>query len=59
MSEAERARLQRDIVNKRRELKRDMTELQEDVNFRQNEEMGKIQRKIAEAISTLAKEQSL
>ena len=58
MSEAERARLQRDIVNKRRELKRDMTELQEDVNFRQNEEMGKIQRKIAEAISTLAKEQS-
>jgi outer membrane protein len=58
MSEAERARLEREIVNKRRELKRDTTEFQEDVNFRRNEEMGKIQIKIKEAIDALAKEQS-
>ena len=58
MSEAERTRLQRDIVNKRRELKRGTTEFQEDVNFRRNEEMGKIQRIIAEAITDLAREQS-
>ena len=56
MSEAERARIERDIIGKRRELKRDTTEFQEDVNFRRNEEMGKIQQKIAEAIIALAKE---
>ena len=56
MSEAERGRVERDIVGKRRDLKRDMTEFQEDVNFRRNEEMGKIQQKIAEAIIALAKE---
>ena len=58
MSEAERARLEREIVAKRRELKRDTTEFQEDVNFRRNEEMGKIQVKIKQAIDALAKEQS-
>lgn len=58
MSETERNRLERDIINKRRDLKRDTQEFQEDVNFRRNEEMGKIQQKIAEAITALAKEQS-
>ncbi len=56
MSEAERSRLERDIINKRRELKRDTQEFQEDVNFRRNEEMAKIQQQIAEAIVALAKE---
>lgn len=58
MSEAERQRLEREIVNKRRTLKRDTTEFQEDVNFRRNEEMGKIQVKIQAAIDALGKEQS-
>ena len=57
MSETERGRLERDIVNKRRELKRNTTEFQEDVNFRRNEEMAKIQQEIADAIVQLAKEQ--
>lgn len=57
MSEAERSRLERDIINKRRDLKRSTTEFQEDVNFRRNEEMGKIQQQIAEAIVALAEEQ--
>lgn len=56
MSESERGRIERDIVNKRRELKRETTQFQEDVNFRRNEEMAKIQQKIAEAIIALAKE---
>ena len=55
MSESERTRLERDIINKRRDLKRNTTEFQEDVNFRRNEEMGKIQQLIAEAIVELAK----
>ena len=57
MSETERARLERDIVNKRRELKRDSDEFREDVNFRRNEEFGKIQRDIVEAIREVAKAQ--
>ena len=57
MSETERGRIERDVVNKRRELKRDTTEFQEDVNFRRNEEMAKIQEEIAQAIVELAKEQ--
>lgn len=57
MSETERGRLERDILNKRRELKRDTQEFQEDVNFRRNEEMAKIQQQIAEAITELAAEQ--
>ncbi|MGR8918502.1 MAG: OmpH family outer membrane protein [Gammaproteobacteria bacterium] len=56
MSESERARVERDIINKRRDLKRDTQEFQEDVNFRRNEEMAEIQKQIADAIIALAKE---
>ncbi|MGE0860302.1 MAG: OmpH family outer membrane protein [Gammaproteobacteria bacterium] len=57
MSESERGRLERDIMNKRRDLKRDTQEFQEDVNYRRNEEMATIQQQIADAIISLSKEQ--
>ncbi len=57
MSETERARLERDVLNKRRDLKRTSDEFREDVNFRRNEEFGKIQKLIVEAIQQLAAEQ--
>lgn len=57
MSETERGRLERDIMNKRRDLKRDTQEFQEDVNYRRNEEMAAIQQQIADAIIALSKEQ--
>lgn len=57
MSETERVRLERDIISKRRDLKRSSDEFREDVNFRRNEEFGKIQRQIVEAIKQLADEQ--
>jgi outer membrane protein len=57
MSETERQRLERDIMSKRRDLKRNSDEFREDVNFRRNEEFGKIQRQIVEAIRALADEQ--
>lgn len=57
MSETERSRLERNIINKRRELKRDTQEFQEDVNFRRNEEMAKIQKQIAQAIIELGQDQ--
>ncbi len=57
MSETERTRLERDINEKRRDLKRDSEEFREDVNFRRNEEFAKIQKQIVEAIQTIAAEQ--
>ena len=57
MSESERGRLERDILSKRRELKRDQDEFREDVNFRRNEEFGKIQKQIVEAIRKVAADQ--
>ena len=57
MSETERSRLERDIIAKRRDIKRNSDEFREDVNFRRNEEFGKIQRQIVEAIKAIADEQ--
>jgi outer membrane protein len=57
MSESERARLERDIITKRRDLKRDQDEFREDLNFRRNEEFGKIQKVIVDAIQDIAKEE--
>lgn len=57
MSETERGRVERDVMAKSRDLKRDTQEFQEDVNFRRNEEMAIIQQQIGEAIVGLAKEQ--
>ena len=57
MSESERARLERDVMNMRRELKRDSDEFRDDVNFRRNEEFAKIQKMIVEAIQSIAAEQ--
>lgn len=56
MSESERKKLERDIINKKRELKRSQEEFQEDFNFRRNEEFSKIQKDIFEAINAVAKE---
>lgn len=56
MSETERKNLERDIVNKRRDLKRSTDEFQEDLNFRRNEELAKIQTEVVSAIQTVAKE---
>jgi outer membrane protein len=56
MSEAEISKLERDIVNKRRDYKRSQDEFREDINFRRNEELAKIQKVIFEAIQKVAKD---
>ena len=56
MSDAERARVERDITTKQRDLKRKAEEFQEDLNFRRNEEMQAIQKKIAANVRDYAKE---
>lgn len=56
MSETARKKQERDIVTKKRDVKRVREEFIEDFNFRRNEELGKLQKLISEAILTLAKE---
>lgn len=57
MGDSERANLEKDILNKKRDAKRSQQEFTEDFNARRNEELGKLQRRIVEAIRTIAKEQ--
>ncbi|MEM7027281.1 MAG: OmpH family outer membrane protein [Pseudomonadota bacterium] len=58
MSEQERTKLERDIINSKRDLKRSQDEFREDLNFRRNEEFAKIQQKIAQVVQQIAKEQN-
>jgi outer membrane protein len=55
MSEAERKRLERDIIARTRKLKNSQSEFQEDLALRQNEELGKLRKVIAEVIVKVAK----
>ena len=56
MSEAEISKMERDILNKRRDLKRSQDEFREDINFRRNEELNKIQKTIFEAVQKVSKD---
>ncbi len=56
MSESEISKLERDILAKRRDYKRNQDEFREDINFRRNEELAKIQKVIFEAIQKVAKD---
>ena len=49
--------MERNIINEKRELKRDQDEFREDFTVRRNEEFGKIQRQVVETIQTFAKEE--
>jgi outer membrane protein len=56
MSDSERRKLEKEVVNGKRDLRRDQEEFRDDLNFRRNEEFGKIQKQIVEAIQAVAKE---
>ncbi len=56
MSEAARKKQEREIVSKKRDVKRIREEFTEDFNFRRNEEIGKLQKLVSETILSLAKE---
>ncbi len=55
MSESERRKLKREIVTRRRELRRELNEFRDDRAFRYNEERGKLIQVINEAISEVGK----
>jgi outer membrane protein len=56
MSESEASKLERNILEKRRDYKRSQDEFREDINFRRKEELAKIQKVIFEAIQKVAKD---
>ena len=56
MSGKEKRELERDIVSKRREAQRAQQEFKEDFSIRRNEELGKMQNRIIEAVKALAAE---
>jgi outer membrane protein len=56
MSDSEKANLEKDILNKKRDAKRSQQEFSEDFNASRNEELGKLQRRIVEAVRAIAKE---
>jgi len=56
MSDTARKKQEREIVSKKRDVKRSREEFTEDFNFRRNEEIGKLQKLVSETILSLAKE---
>lgn len=56
MSEAEKQKLERELISQKRELKRKQEEFRDDLNVRRNEEFGKLQKRIADVILAAAKE---
>ena len=57
MSDSEKAKLENDIQNKKRDAKRSQQEFSEDFNASRNEELGKLQRRIVEAVRGIAKDE--
>lgn len=51
------ARLERDLRNRQRDLQRNVTQYEEDLNMRRNEELGRLQRLIFTEIQNFAREQ--
>jgi outer membrane protein len=58
MSDSEKSNLEKEILNKKRDAKRSQQEFSEDFNASRNEELGKLQRHIIEAIREIAKDQN-
>ena len=58
MSDEERRKLEKDVLEKKRDATRAQQEMSEDFNMRRNEELGNIQKRVYEAVRALAKEES-
>ncbi len=58
MAESAKRKLESDIMAKKRDAKRAQQQFSEDFNLRRNEELGKLQRRIIDAIKELAKEEN-
>lgn len=57
MTEGDRRKMDRDIVEQKRELRRLQDEFRDDLGFRRNEEVGKLQRVVKEIIEALGRDE--
>jgi outer membrane protein len=55
MSDNQRNRIERDILSRRRDLKRKTDEFREDLTIRRNEELAKLNRQVTDVIRDLAR----
>jgi len=55
MTDTQRNKIERDILAKRRELKRSTDEFREDLTIRRNEELGNLNRQVADIIRDFAR----
>jgi outer membrane protein len=58
MSDAEKRKTEKELIERGREFKRGMEEMNQDLNIRRNQEMAKFQKAVNEAITAVAKEQN-
>lgn len=58
MSEADKRKTEKDLIDRGREFKRAMDEMRQDYGLRANQEMAKIQKVVQEAIQAVAKDQN-
>ncbi len=58
MSEANRVKLERDILSKKRDHNRLRDEYREDINIRRNEEISALQKKVYEVIKKFSEQQN-
>jgi len=56
MSDSARQSLERDILSRKRDLRRVQEEYREDLNLRRNEELAQLQREISKVIKQIAEE---
>ncbi len=57
MSEAQLRKLERDIRDRKREIRRSQEDYREDLNIRRNDELRKLQKRVYDAIVALAKKE--
>ena len=58
MSDADKRKTEKELIDRSRDFKREMDEMRQDYGLRANQEMAKIQKVIQEAIQSVAKEQN-
>ena len=58
LSDADKKKLERQIVSDKRDIKRSREEFTEDLNIRRNEELNKLQKLVYDTIVNLSKEQN-
>lgn len=58
MNDADKRKIEKELIDRGREFKRSMDEMRQDYGLRANQEMAKIQKVVQEAIQTVAKDQN-